>query len=401
VLPAVQYGIEDSATTIYHADPHLGSAHLTSVSEPVYRSLRDQVFVAARQVFTGSGVILLLFLVILALNLYRQRFWCRYLCPLGALLGLIAKRPLLRLSGTDAECNDCGLCTLHCPAAAQPEKRGEWLPTECFGCWNCVGACQNGGLDFRLGMPWRRPAAGTVDLKKRAMLTAVAGGVGTLFLMRVTPQAQGRSFHPALIRPPGARTEREFLQRCVQCGMCMKVCPPNGLHPTWHEAGLEGVWTPLLNSRIGYCEYECNLCGQVCPTEAIEPLPLDRKKQVKIGLAAFDTARCLPYAYGRECLVCEEHCPIPNKAIYFVEVEVELRDGGRRRLKQPRVDPELCTGCGICENKCPFKDLPAIRVTSANETRHPNNQPLLPGAPIYGGEASGDADPYGGGDPYR
>lgn len=48
-------------------------------------------------------------------------------------------------------------------------------------------------------------------------------------------------------------------------------------------------------------------------------------------------------------------------------------------LKLPRVDIELCTGCGICENKCPFKDLPAIRVTSAGEDRHPDNQPALPG----------------------
>jgi MauM/NapG family ferredoxin protein len=389
VLPGTQAAVEGGADAIYQADPRLGPAHLTSASEPAYHFLRDRVFVAARQVFTGSGLILVIFLAALGLNLYRSRFWCRYVCPLGALLGLLAKRTTLRLVGTDAECNDCGLCTIRCPAAAQPEKRGKWLPTECFGCWNCVAACQNGGLDFRFAWPWRRPQAAAVDLKKRALLASAVGGLGGLFLMRITPEAQGRIYEPSLIRPPGARPEREFLQRCIQCGLCLKSCPTGVLQPAWHEAGLEGIWTPVFNARIGYCEYECNLCGQVCPTQAIAPLTLEQKKLVKVGLATIDTTRCLPYAYGRECIVCEEHCPIPTKAIYFVEAEVPLRDGGTQVLKQPRVDPDLCTGCGICETRCPFHDQPAIRITSANETRHPDNQPILPGG-------SG-LDPYGGG----
>ena len=406
VFPVLQYAVENGATAVYNADPHLGPAHLTSLTEPVYRFCRDNLFVAARQVFDGGTFIFLLFLAVLILNLYRARFWCRYICPLGALLGLCAKRSLLRLQATSLECDDCGLCTIRCPAAAQPEQRGQWLQEECFGCWNCVAACKNDSIDFHWQWPWRRPVAGRVDLRKRATLTAVAGGVGGLFLMRVAPRSQGRTFNPALIRPPGARPEREFLQRCIQCGMCMKVCPPNGLHPTWHEAGLEGVWTPLFNFRIGYCEYECNLCGQVCPTQAIMPLPLGETKVVKVGLATIDTTRCLPYAYERECIVCEEHCPIPDKAIYFVEQEVPLRGGGTRLLKLPRVDPDLCTGCGICEYKCPFQDLPAIRVTSANETRHPAIQPILPGGGSYDftapHEASGAApDPAAGEDPYR
>jgi len=381
LLPGLQWAVEDGATTVYFVDPHLGSWHLTSITEPVYQFLRVHLFGPERPIFQGSGVILLILLVALALNLYRARFWCRYVCPLGALLGLCAVRPLLRLSGTAAECNDCGLCSMRCPAAAQPETRERWLPRECFGCWNCVAACNNSGLDFRFVWPWRRTPTGQVDLRKRAALTAVVGGVGGALLMRITPPAQGRTFNPLLIRPPGARAERQFLQRCIQCGMCMKTCPTGGLQPTWDEAGLEGVWTPMLVPRIGWCEYECNLCGQVCPTGAINPLPLATKKPLKIGLAVIDTTRCLPYAYDRECIVCEEHCPIPTKAIYFVQREVTGRDGGRRLLKQPEVDPELCNGCGICENKCPFADLPAIRVTSAGEDRHSDNQPILPGPP--------------------
>ena len=167
----------------------------------------------------------------------------------------------------------------------------------------------------------------------------------------------------------------------------MKICPTGALQPALWEAGLEGLWTPHVVHCIGECDYNCNACGLVCPTEAIQPLGLEEKQHTRIGLAAFDITRCIPHAYGRECMVCEEHCPIPDKAIYCVEVEIELRTGARQRIKQPHVDPAKCIGCGICERVCPYKDQPAIRVSSANESRHPENQPILP----EGDEAS----PYG------
>ena len=149
----------------------------------------------------------------------------------------------------------------------------------------------------------------------------------------------------------------------------MKVCPEGALQPALAEAGLEGLWTPRLVPRLGYCEYTCNLCGQVCPTEAIEPLTLEQKQQTRIGLASFDITRCIPYAYGRDCMVCEEHCPIPDKAIFVVEVDAPQRDGSTRKIKQPHVDPEKCIGCGICENVCPYKDGPAIRVMQRQRDR--------------------------------
>ncbi|MBN2307896.1 MAG: 4Fe-4S dicluster domain-containing protein, partial [Candidatus Hydrogenedentes bacterium] len=361
---------------------------------------RDDVFVVSRNAYQGSIVIFALFVAIVLLNLYRRRFWCRYLCPLGALLGLFAKRSALRLRQDADRCNDCGRCNAVCPAAAQPDLAGEWLPTECVGCWNCVAACNFNGLSFAFEAPWRRPDAAAVDLSKRATLAAGAGGLVALVGFRLTPQAQGRTYNPALIRPPGAHDERAFLQRCIQCGLCMKVCPTGGLQPAGLEASVEGLWTPVLVPRIGYCEYNCTLCGQVCPTGAIQALALPEKQAVKIGLATVDTTRCLPYASGRACIVCEEHCPVSPKAIYFVEAEVPAGQGRTRTVKQPRVDPDRCVGCGICENKCPFDDRPAIRVTSANETRQPGNQPILPGLDLPGPDHSGDggngADPYGG-----
>jgi MauM/NapG family ferredoxin protein len=223
----------------------------------------------------------------------------------------------------------------------------------------------------------------TVDLSKRATLAAAVGGIAALAFLRATPQARGQTFNPRLIRPPGALEEREFLKRCTACGLCMKICPTGGLQPCWGEAGLEGLWTPRLVPAVGECDYTCNLCGQACPTGAIQPLSVEEKQKTKIGLAAFDVTRCKPYAYGHECIVCEEHCPIPEKAIFCVEVEVQDHEGNKRVVKQPRIDANRCIGCGKCENVCPFKDGPAVRVASANEDRNAANQSVPPWSSPY------------------
>jgi len=379
LAPGLQWGIEAGSTAIYQADLSVGSWRVHDATEPGYEFLRDHVFVVPKQAFFGSGLIAAVFLLMLVANGYRRRFWCRYLCPLGALLGFFSWRPLLRRTVDKERCNECDLCGMRCHGAASAAPGDRWKPSECLGCLNCREPCPSDSLAFHLVRPWRRePGEEPVDLSKRAMLGAAAAGVAGLAMARANPLARGSRYHPRLIRPPGARPEREFLARCTACGLCMKVCPTGGLQPVLTEAGLEGLWTPRLVPSIGYCEYSCNLCGQVCPTGAIEPLTVEAKQKVKIGLAAFDITRCIPYAYGRDCMVCEEHCPAPEKAIYSLEVVIQDRNGQPKTVKQPHVDPDLCIGCGVCEYKCPYQDQPAIRVSSANESRHRKNQPILP-----------------------
>jgi translation initiation factor RLI1 len=134
------------------------------------------------------------------------------------------------------------------------------------------------------------------------------------------------------------------------------------LQPALLEAGLAGFWTPHLVPRLGYCDFGCNACGQVCPSEAIPYLTLTDKRQAVMGLAAVDRNRCLPWAYNTPCIVCEEMCPVPDKA-----VKLEREQVGEIELQKPYVVAELCIGCGICEQHCPLAGEAAIRVYGHQE----------------------------------
>jgi formate hydrogenlyase subunit 6/NADH:ubiquinone oxidoreductase subunit I len=157
----------------------------------------------------------------------------------------------------------------------------------------------------------------------------------------------------------------------------MKVCTTNGLQPTLLQAGLEGLWSPVLVPTRGPCELECTLCGQVCPTGALQVLTKAEKAEWRIGTAMFDHGRCLPHAHATPCIVCEEVCPTSTKAIWFDEVVVKDRAGQDVTVKQPHVDLALCIGCGLCEAKCPISDRPAVVVSSIGETRSKKNRLLL------------------------
>ena len=371
VYPALNGAIVSLFTWMY--DSRIGAA-----SEPVYEFLRRHFLAVQQPHYFGNVLIGLLFGVVIALNFYRTRFWCRYICPLGALLGIAGKNPLVRLHKSPDACNNCRLCLADCQGGANQPNTLEWKPAECFYCFNCQSDCPSHAFAFSLGTSFLKPPKDSrLALGRRQLLASGAAGVGAAFLFRTHPLARKRSYNPGLVRPPGALGEEEFLSTCIRCGECMKVCPTNGIHPAALEAGLEGMWSPVMKMTIGYCEYECTLCTEVCPTGAIRPLTVAEKQRIKIGLAYIDRNRCLPYASARTCIVCEEHCPTPKKAIWFEEAQATTDTGEKVIVKQPRVNLDLCIGCGICTNKCVIKGQPAILVSSVGETRNPENGVLL------------------------
>ncbi len=315
-------------------------------------------------------------LVILFLNRIRPRFWCRILCPLGAMFGLISYFSPLRLERNENRCTGCNKCMKHCQGAASPKPDIVWENSECVRCFNCQGVCPENALTFKF--KWHGSNKPAPDIGRRAVLISLGTGVAFPFLSRLDGQIH-HSTDARLIRPPGSLPEDQFLELCQRCGMCMKVCPTNAIQPSFGEAGIAGFWTPVLNMTIGYCEYSCTLCTSICPTGAIELLSGKDKRErpVRIGSSFVDRGKCLPWTANGPCIVCEEVCPTSPKAIVFQEGDVIGFKKEPIRLKQPYVNLQQCIGCGICENKCPVKGVPAIRVISSGESRSPKNQILL------------------------
>jgi MauM/NapG family ferredoxin protein len=369
IYPAFHY----SLTTLFDAVYYLQIPGLSAGSEYVHGLFKYSLLAFKEPHYFQSFFISALFIAILLLNLVEKRLWCRYVCPLGALLGILSRYALIERSVSEG-CTSCGICQEKCQSGARADTPVMWKKSECIYCMECDDPCPQHAVRFGLGMARRNHFP---DLQRRTVL--LSGVAGALFvpLIRVSPLSSKSYFNAALIRPPGSLEEGLFLKKCIRCGECMKVCITNGLQPALWQAGIEGLWTPLLVPRAGYCEFRCTLCGQVCPTGAITRLNLAEKETVKIGVAVIDTGRCLPYAFETPCSACQEVCPTPRKAIWLEEVTVEGRDGFAITLKRPKVDPHICIGCGTCEATCPIMAKPAIYVISTGESRSRENRIML------------------------
>ena len=239
---------------------------------------------------------------------------------------------------------------------------------ECIECFNCGALCPPKSKSITYRWRWK-PYHTPMDVSRRQFVTTTAASALSLGMLSVG--LNNRDNKERMIRPPGSLPEDEFLNRCIRCLECVRICASNGgcLQPDSIHNNVLELWTPVAIMRQGYCEYNCNLCGQVCPTEAILPLPLEQKKHTPMGLAYFDKNLCIPYAQNKDCIVCEEHCPTPDKAIKFEIKDVVQIDGSIKKVKYPYVVRELCIGCGICEHKCPLPGEPGIFTTSENEIR--------------------------------
>jgi ferredoxin len=400
--PAFTYGVEKAGLVLYRLGPPA-----TYVSEPVYKFFKDSVLPFRGLAFVLTFFTLVLFVLAVAAERVDRRFWCRALCPLGALYGLMARFALLRRRPA-ALCPDCGDCVELCkmgalagdfrgggqgvkrvgtpvPLAPPPSPetspptpigggaggveggQGAGLPgpsptirhatSECQLCLRCLAECDKGRVSFTFGSQASRAS---LDLGRRQVVTSLAVGMVAVPLIRLG--SLGLRPEEYLIRPPGAQDEAELLSRCIRCGQCMKVCLTNGIQPVVWEAGLEGLYTPRLVPRMGYCAHSCTLCGQVCPTGAIPTLDVATKQAISLGTATIDRNRCIPYSEGTGCLVCEEHCPVAPKAITFNTAEVLNNQGHKIRVQLPVVHPQRCIGCGHCEYVCPVGGAAAIRV---------------------------------------
>jgi len=370
VFPGIGIGLKELFDIMAGSD--IKALNLASYGAEV---LVSPVFGYGYKTFQAAWIIGGLFLLVLFLNRIKPRFWCRMLCPLGALLGITSKFSIMKLEKDEEKCTDCKLCVKNCQGAASPIPGKQWEASECLSCFNCFNVCPEDVISFKFKLPRPNPSP---DIGRRAVLTGLVAGVSIPFLSRLDGQIHNIP-DSSLIRPPGSVPEKEFLALCQRCGLCMKVCPTNVVNPALTEGGLAGFWTPTLNMIQGYCEYSCTLCSSVCPTGAIREISLKEKIEtpIKIGSAYVDRGRCLPWSGNSPCIVCEEVCPTSPKAIHLEKTTVPGPNGKKIAVQLPYVDLEKCVGCGICENKCPVKGKHAIRVISAGETRSKKNRILL------------------------
>jgi NAD-dependent dihydropyrimidine dehydrogenase PreA subunit len=317
----------------------------------------------------GAGQILsiALFLVILGLGLFQPRFWCRYVCPSGAVFSL---SNLFRVTERKVEttCIHCNKCIEICPFdAIKPDFTTR--VSDCTFCQSCGGVCPTHAIKFV--ERWNQielkcendPPTGDSAIGRRGFLSWAAGSTAALVGGLATSaaisssEAATRASDDLPVRPPGSVPEQQFLQLCIRCGECFKVCPNNVLQAEGFQQGLAGLWAPQVVADWAGCESSCNACGQVCPTGAIRALTLEEKRMARMGLAIVNERTCLPFANREACQLCVDECNAAGyEAIEFMRVHTQVDSQGLpidgSGYLAPVVDPDRCVGCGLCQTRC-------------------------------------------------
>ncbi len=389
---SLQIGLLDPIALLYRS--------INLIILPLFDRTALKLHVVAR-FYNGTWLIGAIFFAAILLNLTIPRFYCRFICPLGALFGMLSRHALWRIGKIGENCVDCHLCEKNCEGACQPTSRIRI--SECVLCLNCLDDCHHGFMTYQVAPS----AAGQItspDLTRREFMVSTLSGAVAISTLRVSGST-GPNWNPQLIRPPGSLPESEFLTRCIKCGQCMRICPTNVIHPAGFDLGLEGLWTPVLNFRIGTsgCQHNCIACGNLCPTAAIRPISLDErmgksqfsdKGPISIGTAFIDRGRCLPWAMDTPCIVCQENCPVSPKAIitreFFSTIQTQVplvvKKAGELTVEfqsNALAPGRLATGDYYCVDQ-KTKDRRRIVGNTINSLdisrEHPFEPPPLPGS---------------------
>jgi len=311
-----------------------------------------------------------MFVAVFLLSLMGRRFWCRYVCPSGALLSVfnafrVGERKV------ESTCIHCNKCVEICPFDAIHEDFTT-RTKDCTWCQTCGGVCPTEAIQFVTR--WRRadlkdegdPPVQPRPVSRRTFVAASVLAASAAALVRGA-ESRARSRRPPPLRPPGSVPEEQFLDLCIRCGQCFVVCPGPVLRPAGMEYGFEALWTPVADPDHAGCHQDCNHCTQVCPTGAIRPLDLAAKRQTHMGLARVDTQTCWPFRRQerRDCDLCFAECEAAGyHAIEMREIRIELEPpppegmfsveelDEMSRIRAPFVDPIACVGCGICQYRC-------------------------------------------------
>lgn len=308
-----------------------------------------------------STLIALATLVGIGLLAWRNgRTYCNTICPVGTLLGFISRYSLFRLQFDDDKCNSCGLCTMKCKASCINSKDKEIDYSRCVTCFNCIEACNRSAMKYA---PYKLKKTVTnasknepVDESKRRFLSATvvtAVAATSLMAQKAGHFAGKRPLKRNLpIVPPGGLNVENLQEKCISCHLCVSKCPSHVIKPAFTEYGLGGMIQPRLYFDHGFCNYDCTVCSDVCPSKALRPLTVEQKHQTQVGQVHFIRHNCIVFTDETNCGACSEHCP--TQAVHMVPY--------KGVLTIPETDVSICVGCGGCEYVCPAKPYKAIYV---------------------------------------
>ncbi|KAA6352470.1 4Fe-4S dicluster domain-containing protein [termite gut metagenome] len=336
--------------------------------ESVFSSFNNYTFYRAdadiRSLFSFfSGIVMFLLIGYLAWK--HGRICCNTICPVGTVLGLLSKYSLFKIRIDADKCNKCGLCAMKCKAACIDSQGGAIDHGRCVDCYNCLETCQRGGLSYSPAK--RKKSKATKEeppisdqSKRRFLLAGVTTGLAAAAVIPKTMAQKGTKAvsnqvaykvkYP--VTPPGAVSIAHFQAHCTSCHLCVSKCPSKVLRPAFMEYGWGGIMQPVEDFEKGFCNYDCTICGEVCPNGAIRKLTVEEKHLTQPGRVVFIKENCVVYTDETSCGACSEHCP--TQAVSMVPYQ--------NGLTIPKVDTEICVGCGGCEHICPVIPYKAIHI---------------------------------------
>ncbi|MBO5186092.1 MAG: 4Fe-4S binding protein [Prevotella sp.] len=312
------------------------------------------------------------------------RIYCNTVCPVGTLLGMLARFSWFKIHIDTDVCNGCGLCSRNCKASCIDSKNHQIDYSRCVTCGDCIDKCHTGALSYSHakggstanGNGKHSPDGDTkygdntpADSGRRSFLLATAMAA-TAALAQEKKKVDGGlaviedKVAPGRltpITPPGSLSARNLAARCTSCQLCISECPNGVLRPS---SALTTFMQPVMSYERGYCRPECTRCSEVCPAGAILPISAADKSATQIGHAVWISKNCVPLTDGVKCGNCARHCP--SGAITMVPSV----DGDDRSPRIPVVNEARCIGCGACENLCPARPFSAIYVEGHEHHRN-------------------------------
>ncbi len=332
-----------------------------------YAFYETEVWIKSLPVFILAAVS---FVVIAVLAWRGGRTYCNTICPVGTVLGFLARYAWFRPVIDTEKCNGCTLCSRRCKASCIDAKAHRIDYSRCVACMDCIGECRQGAIRYahpakktvEAADSDRKVVDGQVDNARRTFLTATAvltatsvvkaqekkvdGGLAVILDKKIPNRATP-------IVPPGAQGLRNMASHCTGCQLCVSVCPNGVLRPSTR---LDTLMQPESSYERGYCRPECTKCSEVCPAGAILKITPADKSAIQVGHAVWIKENCVPLTDGVDCGNCARHCP--TGAIQMVHLDT----GDPDSPKIPVVNVERCIGCGACENLCPARPFSAIYV---------------------------------------